>query len=122
MSIAALKSWMEEDLCTNLQNVLRVDQDEDDYYLCRFYTSLYRYTIVAKQHKDGRTYLGCTVSTRMPLAGEDIVRGNDLADGSIERKTWNQILRDVVRFEIVQLATQPAVDMSVPGPVAEVTS
>ncbi|MEE8114809.1 MAG: hypothetical protein V3T23_10710, partial [Nitrososphaerales archaeon] len=54
-------------------------------------------------HDDGRTYLGCTASSRKPRAGEDWTRGSDLADGDLSLETWNKILGDIVAYELVRV-------------------
>jgi len=70
---------------------------------CYVYTHNYRYCIVAKKHEDGRTYLGCTMSCRMPRAGEDWTRGNDLPDGKFARETWNRIKNAIIQNELVKV-------------------
>ena len=65
------------------------------------FTKTHSYHISA--HIDGNGYLGCVASTRTPLAGEDWTRGNDLADGPFCQETWNQILTDIVAYELVRL-------------------
>lgn len=69
------------------------------------YTSDYRYMIVAIDRENDKGYLGCQVSTRKQRAGEDWFRGNDLADGSFDKDTWNRILNSIIRYEIVKLTT-----------------
>lgn len=63
------------------------------------------YGIVALKRKEkGKkdTYLGCTVSKRKPRAGETWTRGNDLADGEFNRKTWDRIKNDIIGYELVK--------------------
>src|SRR3990167_6715083 len=61
----------------------------------------------AKQHGDKKEYddgyLGCTAQTRKPRAGEDWTRGNDLADGSYSKETWDEIVHDIVAYELVKV-------------------
>ena len=79
--------------------------DNDGTYQFRIYTNDNSYSIVARTYdrtKPGnRSYLGCIASSRKPRAGEDWTRGNDLADGDISEETWNQILADIVSYELV---------------------
>ena len=37
-------------------------------------------------------------------AGEDWNRGNDLPDGPFEIDTWNNILKGIIRYELVLLS------------------
>jgi hypothetical protein len=69
-----------------------------------FYTDEHKYVIVAIERSVGRSYLGCQVSTRRMRAGEDWVRGNDLPDGEFTKKTWDDIIGAVVRYELVKLS------------------
>lgn len=48
-------------------------------------------------------YLGCTVTARKPRAGEDWVRGNDLADGAYCKETWRKIKDDIISYELVKI-------------------
>lgn len=48
-------------------------------------------------------YLGCVASSRKPLAGETWTRGNDLADGPFNKDTWNDILIDILTYEMVEI-------------------
>jgi len=67
------------------------------------YTEGHRYSIRARPPSGDDGYLGCSVSARQPLAGEDYTRGNDLADGPFSEETWRSILADIVRYEAVPL-------------------
>lgn len=69
-----------------------------------FYTDEHKYFIVAVERSIGRSYLGCQVSTRKMRAGEDWVRGNDLPDGEFTKKTWDDIIGAIVRYEVVKLS------------------
>ena len=74
----------------------------------KFFTKEHQYSISAKKlnPKKGKTndYLSCIASTRKPRAGEDWSRGNDLADGSYSEETWNEILKDIIAYELVRVA------------------
>jgi len=48
-------------------------------------------------------YLGCIVQTRKPRAGEDWNRGNDLADGSYSKETFEEIVHDIIAYELVKV-------------------
>ena len=54
------------------------------------------------EYDDG--YLGCISKTRKQRAGEDWNRGNDLADGSYSRETFEAIVNDIVAYELVKVA------------------
>jgi hypothetical protein len=86
--------------------VIRVDEG----YNVRFYTDRHVYHVIAYPpgRSDGKSYLGCTVSTRKPRAGESHGRGNDLADGLFTLETWHKILADIVSYELVPLESQAA--------------
>jgi hypothetical protein len=73
-----------------------------------FYTHNNQYNIKAKIPSDDSSngYLGCIASARTPRAGEDWTRGNDLPDGPLNKKTWAQIIRAIVSYEIVNVAQQ----------------
>jgi len=49
------------------------------------------------------TYLGATATSRITRPGEDWNRGNDLPDGKFNRKTFDNIIRAVVGYELVAL-------------------
>jgi hypothetical protein len=69
------------------------------------YTDNYKYRINAVEKLEGeKSYLGCTVSSRKPLAGEDWTRGNDLADGKLTRETWERIKDHIIGYELIELA------------------
>ncbi|GAG82803.1 unnamed protein product, partial [marine sediment metagenome] len=92
---------MREQLTKWLKEICRWGRD--DYFLywagedsspgeylamVNIYTHNNQYRITAKNHKkEGRTYLGCTVSCRKPRAGEEWTRGNDLPDGNFSQET-----------------------------------
>lgn len=67
-----------------------------------FYTSDFRFSITAHERDDGG-YLGCTVTTRKPHAGEEHTRGNDLHDGKLIRETWELIKNDIISFCLVPI-------------------
>lgn len=119
--IHRLKQWVKDELIDKrfniFEDVVEVIADESEGYGCcdyehkfRFniYTETHRYRINAYDRSKDEGYLGCTSSTRKPLAGEDHTRGNDLADGPFNRETWEKIKSDIVAYELVKLA--PKID------------
>lgn len=63
------------------------------------------YCISARPPTDGDAgYLGCVASNRFPDPGEDWLRGSDLADGVFSEATWNEILSDIVSYEMTMLS------------------
>lgn len=58
-----------------------------------------------RQTSDERTYLGCVAVSRKERAGETWKRGRDLTDGPCTAVTWNQILIDIVMYELVKIHT-----------------
>ena len=48
-------------------------------------------------------YLGCVASSRTQLAGENWTRGSDLPDGKFCRETFDNIIRAIVGYEMVDL-------------------
>jgi hypothetical protein len=78
--------------------------DSEDFLNVCFYTEEHQYFIRAVDKKEEDGYLGCVVSCRKPRAGEDWTRGNDLPDGPLNKETWDNILRSIVRYEIVKLS------------------
>lgn len=61
-----------------------------------FQIRLHYGTYFISAHKD---YLGCTAVCNHKLPGETRHRGNDLADGRLNKTNWNNILADIVSFE-----------------------
>lgn len=68
----------------------------------RIYTESTVYHIYATS-----TWLSCGASSRRARAGESWYRGNDRHDGEFSQETWNEIVRDIVRYELVRLEKQP---------------
>jgi len=87
---------------------LAADTDERRWRI-RLFSRTHQYTIIARPPSpqdnanadDG--YLGCVVMSRQPLAGEDWARGRDLADGPYCEETWNEIVHDILGYELVRL-------------------
>ena len=129
-TIEDLKTWIEEDLGTRgeTENYIQVVEDGgeghgDGNYEHRFkfrmYTFENAYAIVAIERPD-KGYLGCVVSRRKPRAGEDWNRGNDLPDGTLNRETWDKILKAIVIYELEELSPvgldPPTDEVSIEGP------
>jgi hypothetical protein len=84
----------------------------------RIYTEVNCYQILARSGYDYSpneprlqdrpvSYLGCQAGARRPRAGENWTRGNDLADGPLSDDTWNQIMIDIVSYEMVKVHRVP---------------
>jgi hypothetical protein len=114
-------SWISEICRSNkINDFVTVDHNPDNNSFCfNLYTKDYAYRIVArpysytkKELKIGKEigpsnvppYLGATVSTRKPRAGEDWTRGNDLADGPYSKDTWEKIKNDIIGYELVKVS------------------
>lgn len=67
----------------------------------------YRITVTEKS-------LIASASCRKRRAGENWFRGNDLPDGPFCKKTWDEIMRGILRFELIAKAKkiEPS---SIPG-------
>ena len=108
-----LAQWIQS-ICRfgKIENFVITDYKEERLHLT-FFTKDHSYHISARlpetmppqnpEDKVGRGYLGCTVQCRKPRAGEDWTRGNDLADGSYRKETWQKILEDIVANELVKV-------------------
>lgn len=71
-----------------------------------FYTETNIYFIIAIDRRINGGYLGCMSTPRKPLAGENLTRGNDLPDGSFNKKTWNKIKNSIIKNELVELSKE----------------
>lgn len=69
-------------------------EDRHFHYQAQFCTSRYKYSIAAREGKGRKSYLGCIVSERFSI------KGNDLADGPLTKGTWFSILEDIVSYEM----------------------
>lgn len=63
----------------------------------------YVITALPKLDEQDSGYLGCIATCRKPRAGETTRRGNDLPDGPLDENTWNEILRAIVGYELVEI-------------------
>lgn len=116
--VSELKKWIKDELIdrrfNKFEDVVEIIADEGESnevrtayeFKFRFniYTETHRYRISAIDRSEDDGYLGCTASVRKPRAGEDWNRGNDLADGPFNKKTWEKIKGDIIAYELVKLA------------------
>lgn len=102
---ADIVEWYKEDLgrFAPLDTHCLVGGSESKIKL-QIFTDNNRYTIIATEsHGDGY-YLGCTVSSRKPRAGEGWTRGNDMPDGKLSRELWDRIVKEIVSYELVRIS------------------
>lgn len=113
--IDQLKQWVKDEICRygRFEKFVKViDEpgvpakrgDSEHRFTFRIYTETHSYGITAIDRDKDEGYLGCTVSTRKPRAGEDWTRGNDLADGPFTKETWQEIKNDIIAYELIKLA------------------
>ncbi len=109
MVMKMLKMWYERDLARfasfddSAQSLGECGEPGNITATIRIYTETNGYTIRAGKRDGSDGYLGCTVSSRKPRAGEGWTRGRDLADGLLNEDTWRRILADIVSYEIVRV-------------------
>lgn len=60
-------------------------------------------------------YMGCIASCRKPRAGENWTRGNDLHDGDFSKETFDGVMKDIVRYELVAKVIPPEVKTVTPN-------
>lgn len=68
------------------------------------WTNCHEYQIQAKLPNNNGTqkgYLGLTGKVRKPKAGETWKRGNDLYDGLYCKNTFDTIIKNIVRYELI---------------------
>lgn len=99
-------SWVNRDIGRYVHPSAGVEVVErnPDKLSIRLYSSTHSYSISASPRSvSGRAggYLGCISTCRTHLAGEDWLRGCDLADGPLSEDTWRRILADIVALELV---------------------
>ena len=92
-----LKTWLEETARWGRNKWLW--QQGEDHVRVFLYTEGHCYSIYATPD-----YLGCGASTRKPRPGEDWTRGNDLTDGRFRLSTWQEILKDIVGYELLSIS------------------
>jgi hypothetical protein len=97
--------WLEYFKFSN-HKYINVTINGDDVFGVTIYTVTNAYAF-----RITKTYLGCTAATRMPRAGEDWTRGNDLPDGKFTKETLTKILGAILFYE-----SQKVVDLTIPSP------
>ena len=100
---ADYRDYLYPDHSGNEEARKRFGSPRDDHLHIILFTNSYCYHISARlpQERKRAGYLGCTVNTRKPRAGETWTRGNDLPDGSLTKETWESIVRKIVGYELV---------------------
>ena len=120
-TIETLKSWVkdlvypadpEELIHVTKDFEMEVDGKKGRIYSFYMYTNENKYGISAIERQEDEGYLGGGALARKQRPGEDWNRGNDLIDGPLTLDTWNKILKDIVRYELVRLSkyTKPIGD------------
>lgn len=109
MSMEKLQKWIERDIPRSKCDVQLVCGTVGGYEEYKFYiyTDTNKYSIYAGTN-DKNGYLGCVAQSRKNRPGEDWARGNDLPDGPLTEKTWNAILRGIVRYELQDIVKRDA--------------
>jgi hypothetical protein len=103
ITLEMLKQWISDLVYPGVfKEFVYVTTDIDDLFKASIYTDEHIYQIVAIQGK--KNYLGCQATSRKERPGESWKRGNDLADGPLNKDTWTRILSDIVKYELVKLS------------------
>lgn len=112
-TIEDFKEWLKEVcLFEEVDKFVKIERDgetsspnkKESLYSAKIYTDNREYAISIIERSDDEGYLGCTMSNRKPLAGEDWTRGRDLPDGKLCKETWDKIKNSIIRTELVELA------------------
>ncbi|MCK9556147.1 hypothetical protein M0R19_08520 [Candidatus Pacearchaeota archaeon] len=69
----------------------------------RIYTDEHYYDITALDGPDGG-FLGAVAMCRKQLPNENFKRGDDLYYGPFRKDTWNNILKDIVAYELISIS------------------
>lgn len=106
-----------------------IDNKQEETIRLKIFTKENKYSITARlplissderveiQHRvNDKGYLGCVATTRKPRAGEDWSRGRDLWDGPYSEETWNNIMSDILAYEVVKVVKpqKPKLDQLIP--------
>ena len=98
---AQLQDWLEEIISYGVEPLRRLRfTEKDGRGSVIFCTASHSYHISFTE-----SYLGCTASSRLQRPGEDWTRGSDLPDGRFSRETFDSIVRAVLAYEVVDLAS-----------------
>jgi hypothetical protein len=105
MTIANLQKWIDRDIPRSKCDVVYAAGEVGGYEKYKFfiYTDNNKYAIYADETPTEylpKGYLGCVAQSRKYRPGEDWFRGNDLPDGPLTEKTWNVIMKAIVRYEL----------------------
>ena len=113
MSMEKLQKWIDRDIPRSKCDVQlacgTVGAGEE--YKFYIYTETNKFAIYARYTGDtgeDDSYLGCVAQSRKSRPGEDWFRGNDLPDGPLTEKTWNAILKAIIRYELKDVAKSDA--------------
>lgn len=74
-------------------------------FKCKFYTNDHCYSIYGYKPTDDKNdgHLGCIATMRKSRPGEDWHHGNDLPHGNYSKKTFDEIVRGIVAYELKSL-------------------
>lgn len=90
-----LKEWFKE---SRFYNHSLLDFESSSYgEFCQIYMKEYKYIFSYNESSD---YLGGSLSDLKPLEGENHLRGRDLSDGKFSKETFNNILLDILVWEL----------------------
>ena len=105
MTMKDLQKWIEKDIPRSKCDVQLACGTVDGYNEYKFYlyTETNKYAIYAKTDSENG-YLGFIAESRKARPGEDWLRGNDLPDGPLTKKTWDAIMLAIVRYELKDIA------------------
>ncbi len=97
---AQLREWLEEFVRYGVEPLRRLRfSEEDGRGKVVFCTAVHSYHL---SFTEG--YLGCIASCRTQRPGENWTRGSDLPDGKFSREVFDEIMRAIVAYEMVDLA------------------
>lgn len=121
---AEVISWIQEVCRGGVEMYVLCDHKDPDHRATfHFFTKEYHYRISCRPNgfrhetvENGKivaasnepSYLGCTVQSRKPRAGEDWTRGNDLPDGKCNYETWTKIKNNIIAYELVKVVAKPS--------------
>lgn len=66
----------------------------------------HRYVFSMTIRKDGKNYLGGTMTTTRYEVGENWTRGSDLPDGDFSKETFDSIIKSILACEFKRIKTQ----------------
>lgn len=103
--------WLDYMRPTRPEGQLR-DSPREGVLHAHFFTDSHEYHIAAHAPsvETPTGYLGAYAFCRKKRAGEQWTRLSDLPDGPLDRKTWDIILKAVLRYELIAKVKAPVVD------------